>query len=98
MLKAFRFVSEFCVLISNIRSPPDALCYPTRDESEDKIIVLQNEEMEPTILDCDYEVEESPKFITVKWYRDDKSIYQWIFGTPPYAIVSEPNGVVRLRY
>jgi len=54
--------------------------------------------MEPTILDCDYEVEESPKFITVKWYRDDKSIYQWIFGTPPYAIVSEPNGVVRLRY
>ncbi|XP_043641659.1 uncharacterized protein LOC122612249 [Drosophila teissieri] len=71
----------------------DVLCYPTRDESEDKIIVLQNEEMEPTILDCDYEVEENPKFLTVKWYRDDKSIYQWIFGTPPYAIPEFKNEV-----
>ncbi|XP_017045391.1 uncharacterized protein LOC108090958 [Drosophila ficusphila] len=64
----------------------DALCYPTKDESDVKIVVLQNEEMEPTILECDYEVERDPSFITVKWYRDEKNIYQWIFGKPPNAI------------
>ncbi|KAH8348232.1 hypothetical protein KR084_005670, partial [Drosophila pseudotakahashii] len=71
----------------------DALCYPTRDESEDKIIVLQNEEMEPTILDCDFEVEENPKSIIVKWYRDERSVYQWIFGSPPNAIPEFKNEI-----
>ncbi|XP_017125419.1 uncharacterized protein LOC108144805 [Drosophila elegans] len=71
----------------------DALCYPTKDESEDKIVVLQNEEMDPTILDCDYEIEENPSFLTLKWYRDEKSIYQWILGNLPYAIPEFKNEI-----
>lgn len=43
--------------------------------------------MEPTILDCDYEIEDKPKFLTVKWSRDDKTIYQWILGKAPAPIV-----------
>ncbi|XP_017070502.1 uncharacterized protein LOC108107465 [Drosophila eugracilis] len=71
----------------------EAICYPTRDETDDKIVVLQNEQMDPTILDCDYNVEENPKFIIVKWYRNEKSIYQWIFGSPPRAIPEYKNEI-----
>jgi len=67
----------------------DALCHPVKKRAEDKIIVLQNDEMEPTILDCDYEVEGNSTFVIVKWYRNNDSLYQWIFGSPPSAIVSD---------
>ncbi|KAH8390388.1 hypothetical protein KR200_006542, partial [Drosophila serrata] len=71
----------------------EALGYPTKDETDAKIIVLQNEEMEPTILDCDYEIEDKPTFLTVKWFRDDKTIYQWILGKAPAPIPEFKNDV-----
>ncbi|XP_017018602.1 hemolin [Drosophila kikkawai] len=71
----------------------EALGYPTKDEPDTKIIVLQNEEMEPTILDCDYEIKDKPTFLTVKWYRDDKTIYQWILGKAPAPIPEFKNDV-----
>nr|XP_016930557.1 uncharacterized protein LOC108010225 [Drosophila suzukii] len=73
--------------------PKDALCHPVKKRAEDKIIVLQNDEMEPTILDCDYEVEGNSTFVIVKWYRNNDSLYQWIFGSPPSAIPKFSNEI-----
>ncbi|XP_016974053.1 uncharacterized protein LOC108040899 [Drosophila rhopaloa] len=71
----------------------DALCYPTKNEFEDKIVVLKNEEMLPTILDCPYEVEENPTGLTVKWFRDGKTMYQWLFGQIPHAFPDFVNEI-----
>lgn len=65
----------------------EAIGYPTKDESDVIIIALENEDMNPTILDCDYEIEDEPMFLTLKWFRDDKTIYQWIRGQQPAPIV-----------
>lgn len=65
----------------------EALGYPTKDESDVMIIALENEDMKPTILDCEYEIEDDPMFLTLKWFRDDKTIYQWIRGQQPAPIV-----------
>ncbi|KAH8272912.1 hypothetical protein KR018_009745, partial [Drosophila ironensis] len=71
----------------------DVLGYPTKDESDTKIIALENEDMEPTVLDCEYEIKEEPSFLTLKWFRDDKTIYQWIRGQPPAPIPDYKNEI-----
>jgi len=44
--------------------------------------------MEPTVLDCDYNLKDTDAFLTVKWFRNDNAIYQWIRGSQPAPIVS----------
>lgn len=41
-------------------------------------------------LDCNYEVEKDspPSYLVVKWFKDDKGIYQWIRGQQPSVFVS----------
>lgn len=43
-------------------------------------------------LDCDYEVEAGspPSYLVVKWFKNDKGIYQWIRGQQPSVFVSAP--------
>ncbi|KAH8402180.1 hypothetical protein KR009_010394 [Drosophila setifemur] len=71
----------------------EGICHPTKDESEVKFISLENEDMEPTILDCEYELTKEPTFLTLKWFRDDKTIYQWIRGQQPAPIPDFKNEV-----
>ncbi|EDV36250.1 uncharacterized protein Dana_GF12870 [Drosophila ananassae] len=71
----------------------EALGYPTKDESDVMIIALENEDMKPTILDCEYEIEDDPMFLTLKWFRDDKTIYQWIRGQQPAPIPEYKNEI-----
>lgn len=55
--------------------------------------------MEPTILECDYNVNDSASFLTVKWFRNEKTIYQWIRGSHPAPIVSTQYSIlIMLQY
>ncbi|XP_016953593.1 uncharacterized protein LOC108026895 [Drosophila biarmipes] len=67
-------------------SQKEVLCRHIKTRAEDKIIVLQNDEMDPTILDCDYDVVGNSTFVILKWYRNNDNLYQWIYGNPPFAI------------
>ncbi|SPP73164.1 uncharacterized protein LOC117578423 [Drosophila guanche] len=69
------------------------LCLPAKDDSQTKLIVLQNEDMEPTVLDCAYDIKDTQSFLTVKWFRDDKTIYQWIRGAHPAPIPEFKNDI-----
>ncbi|XP_064543097.1 uncharacterized protein LOC135431751 [Drosophila montana] len=64
----------------------DVRCLPVKIDAETKFIVLQNDGMEPTVLDCDYNLNDTDSFLTVKWFRNDKTIYQWIRGSHPAPI------------
>ncbi|KNC33769.1 hypothetical protein FF38_10060 [Lucilia cuprina] len=45
-----------------------------------------DDDMEPIKLDCNYELEEDPSYLVVKWFKDNNNIYQWIRGKPPSAL------------
>lgn len=40
-------------------------------------------------LDCDYEINDDISYLVVKWFMNNKSIYQWIRGKPPTVLVSK---------
>ncbi|KAH8233004.1 uncharacterized protein [Drosophila bipectinata] len=71
----------------------EALGYPTKDESDVIIIELENDDMKPTILDCEYEITNDPIFLTLKWFRNEKTIYQWIRGKQPAPIPEFKNEI-----
>ncbi|XP_030387178.1 uncharacterized protein LOC115633830 [Scaptodrosophila lebanonensis] len=71
----------------------DVLCLPLNDDSNNIVIVLENDEMEPTVLDCDYDIQDTESFLTVKWFRNDKTIYQWIRGSHPSPIPEFKNDI-----
>lgn len=56
--------------------------YVASDDDDDDDDVIR--------LDCDYEVESDspPSYLVVKWFMDNKGIYQWIRGQQPSVFVS----------
>ena len=46
------------------------------------------DEIEPIKLNCNYELNENPSYLVVKWFMNDNSIYQWIRGQKPSVFVS----------
>ncbi|KAH8398589.1 hypothetical protein KR222_008575, partial [Zaprionus bogoriensis] len=68
-------------------------CLPDRIDDETKFVILQNDNMEPTVLDCDYNISDTASFLTVKWFRNNKTVYQWIRGKPPTPIPGFENDV-----
>lgn len=51
------------------------------------MVVIDDENTEPIKLDCLYELNEDPTYLVVKWFIDDKGIYQWIRGQQPSVFV-----------
>lgn len=65
----------------------DFKCLAARTDDETIFLALENDKLEPTVLDCDYNISDTNSFLTVKWFRNSKTIYQWIRGSLPTAIV-----------
>ncbi|KAH8261652.1 hypothetical protein KR044_012984, partial [Drosophila immigrans] len=68
-------------------------CGAVRVDDDTKFLVLEDENMEPTVLDCDYDLNDTKVFLTVKWFRNDNTIYQWIRGSKPTPIPEFKNDV-----
>ncbi|EDW01897.1 GH21689 [Drosophila grimshawi] len=71
-------------------------CGPVKIAEDTKFIVLDDDDdddMDPTVLECDYEIKDTDSFLTVKWFRNDKTIYQWIRGSHPAPIPEYKNDV-----
>ncbi|XP_023171840.1 uncharacterized protein LOC111600110 [Drosophila hydei] len=86
-----QFLLAFVIVTSTILK--GILCLPVKIDGETKFLVLENDDMEPTILECDYNVNDSASFLTVKWFRNEKTIYQWIRGSHPAPIPEFKNDV-----
>ncbi|ALC42615.1 CG5597 [Drosophila busckii] len=69
----------------------DVLCKPVDEET--KFILLEEGDMAPTVLDCEYNLDDTESFHTLKWFRNDKAIYQWIRGSQPAPIPDFKNYV-----
>lgn len=53
---------------------------------------------EPTVLDCDYRMEdEEERELVLKWYLNEKLVYQWIPSTKPHTL-GILKGRVNLNY
>lgn len=55
---------------------------------EKKHFVIENDEPEPIILDCDYDAENYQSSLLVKWLKNGKTIYHWIKGHEPFLYPS----------
>lgn len=63
-------------------------CVADRIEDETIFLELKNDDQQhETVLDCDYNINDTTSFLTVKWFKNNKTVYQWIRGSLPTAIV-----------
>ncbi|KAL7737439.1 hypothetical protein ACLKA6_007582 [Drosophila palustris] len=86
-----QFLLVFIIVTSIIYN--DVGCHADKTDGETKFLVLEDGNMEPTILDCDFNLNDTESFLTVKWFRNDKAIYQWIRGSQPAPIPEFKNDV-----
>lgn len=86
-----QFLLVFIIASSVIYN--DVGCQALKTDEETKYIVLEDDNMEPTVLDCDYNLNDTDAFLTVKWFRNDNAIYQWIRGSQPAPIPEFKNDV-----
>ncbi|KAM8712549.1 hypothetical protein ACLKA7_012965 [Drosophila subpalustris] len=86
-----QFLLVFIIVTSIIYN--DVGCQADKTDGETKFLVLEDDNMEPTILDCDFNLNDTESFLTVKWFRNDKAIYQWIRGSQPAPIPEFKNDV-----
>jgi len=51
-----------------------ALSIPEYDMADIKLVYLRRnmDKMKPTILECDYDVEDNPPYLVVKWFKVTK--------------------------
>ncbi|XP_062134537.1 uncharacterized protein LOC133844521 [Drosophila sulfurigaster albostrigata] len=68
-------------------------CRALRVDEETKFLVLEDDNMDRTVLDCNYDLNDTDVFLTVKWFRNDRTIYQWIRGSQPAPIPDFKNDV-----
>jgi len=68
-----------------------ALSIPEYDMADLKLVYLRRnmDKMKPTILECDYDVEDNPPYLVVKWFKDDEVVFQWIQGYHPFTNVRQ---------
>lgn len=50
--------------------------------------IYRNNSNDTINLDCDYEVNNNEANLLVKWFKNNKLIYQWIRGHDPSVLVS----------
>lgn len=55
------------------------------------VVVINENNQEPIILDCEYEMGPEEKGFVLKWMLDGSPIYQWIPSRAPFALVSHAN-------
>lgn len=51
--------------------------------------MINENNQEPIILDCEYEIGQEEKGFVLKWLLDGSPIYQWIPSRAPFALVSK---------
>lgn len=50
-------------------------------------VVIDENNQEPIVLDCEYDISQNEKGFVLKWLLDGSTIYQWIPGRAPFALV-----------
>nr|XP_016927406.2 butyrophilin subfamily 2 member A1-like [Drosophila suzukii] len=75
--------------------PTGALSIPEYDMADLKLVYLRRnmDKMKPTILECDYDVEDNPPYLVVKWFKDDEVVFQWIQGYHPFTNPNFKNSI-----
>lgn len=51
-------------------------------------VVIDDQNQEPIVLDCVYDISPNEKGFVLKWLLDGSPIYQWIPGRAPFALKS----------
>lgn len=51
-------------------------------------MLIDETNQEPIVLDCEYDINSNEKGFVLKWLLDGSTIYQWIPGRAPFALVS----------
>ncbi|XP_073813773.1 uncharacterized protein [Musca autumnalis] len=89
-MKLFMLLTfSFCVLYSQ--------GFELNDFDGPEIVTLDKNTNNKTIdLDCDYELSNSVPYLLVKWFMNNKLIYQWIRGKQP-AILAPLRDYIELR-
>lgn len=52
------------------------------------VVVIDENNQDPIVLDCEYEIGPNEKGFVLKWLLDGSPIYQWIPSRAPFALVS----------
>uniref|UniRef100_A0A336K3S7 CSON009928 protein n=1 Tax=Culicoides sonorensis TaxID=179676 RepID=A0A336K3S7_CULSO len=52
------------------------------------VVVINENNQEPIVLDCEYEINSIEKGFVLKWLLDGSPIYQWIPSRAPFALRS----------
>ncbi|KAL9917141.1 uncharacterized protein ACN2A1_003017 [Glossina fuscipes fuscipes] len=51
------------------------------------VVIGDDDESDDVInLDCEYELEDNPTYLVVKWFMNNNAIYQWIRGQKPSVV------------
>ncbi|XP_061391812.1 uncharacterized protein LOC133327272 [Musca vetustissima] len=82
-MKLFMLITlSFCVLYSQVIHG-----FVINDFDGPELVTLDKNAYNKTIdLDCDYELSSSVPYLLVKWFMNNKLIYQWIRGKQPSVL------------
>ncbi|XP_065367871.1 uncharacterized protein LOC135960495 [Calliphora vicina] len=73
-------------------------CVVLHDIDVPELVKIENDDDgEPIKLNCNYELDEDPSYLVVKWFLNNNTIYQWIRGQPPSVLPSFKHHIGKIE-